>query len=100
MKLYNARADRIAERQRCYMGMDAKLSSWEELDKSLSADDVRGGFAAPSGRGWHLMSPRTPQHLQRGNPWQRTLPTKARHSTPSPRKRSNSYRFIRFIRDS
>ena len=45
--------------------MDAKLSSWEELDKSLLADDVRGGFAAPSGRGWHLMSPRTPQHLQR-----------------------------------
>jgi hypothetical protein len=67
MNLYNARADRIAERQRCYMGMEAKLSSWEELDKSLSADDVRGGFAAPSGRGWHLMSPRTPQHLQRGN---------------------------------
>ena len=31
-------------------GKDAKSSSWEELDGSPLTDDVRGDFAAPSGR--------------------------------------------------
>jgi len=76
VNLYNARADRIAERQRGYMGRDAKLSSWEELDKSLFADDVRGGFAAPLGGVGMGCRRARPQHLRRSNPLAEEVPIK------------------------
>src|SRR5712691_3323427 len=71
MNLYNARADRIAERQRCYMAMDAKLSSWEELDKSLLADDVRGGLPLLLGGVGISCHRARPSTLNGGNPWQK-----------------------------
>ena len=97
MNLYNARADRIAERQRCYMAMDAKLSSWEELDKSLLADDVRGGLPlllGGVGISCHRARPSTRNEVILGR---RMLPIK---SLPLYTQSAKRFSLLRFMRDS